>query len=187
MRAKTPLPQIELPEDRSLLIVEDDEAYLQRLGRAMEALGFVVMGATTVPQAVALIQKQAPAFAVVDLRLGKRNGLDVIVKLLGVRPSTRAIVLTGYDSFTTAVFAIKLGAFDYLPKPVDADDVARALLAPSPTRPPTPMNFLSAKRVKWEHIHRVYELCNRKMTITAGLLAMHRRTLQSILKKRAPQ
>jgi two-component system response regulator RegA len=128
-----------------------------------------------------------PAFAVVDMRLGDGNGLDVISAIKKRRPEARAIILTGYGNITTAVSAVKLGAVDYLAKPVDADDVASALLLLDKKRIKPPENPMTADRVRWEHIQRIYELCGRNVSETARRLSMHRRTLQRILSKRAPK
>ncbi len=179
--------QDELPDDRSLIIVDDDRAFLQRLARAMETRGFEVRSAHSIAEGVGLIRERAPAFAVVDMRLEDGNGLDVIAELTRVRPDLRVIVLTGYGNIATAVSAVKLGAVDYLAKPADADDVTDALLAPHNAKAPPPENPMSADRVRWEHIQRVYELCNRNVSETARRLNMHRRTLQRILAKRAPK
>lgn len=178
---------VNLPADRSLLIVEDDKAHAQRLMRAMEARDFVVRSAGSAAEAMSLIHDSPPAFAVVDLRLGDGHGLEVLAELLRVRPTARVIVFTGYDSLTTAVLAIKFGAVNYLAKPADADDVCKALLASPTPNAPGQKNFMTADRVRWEHIQRVYELCNRNVSETARRLAMHRRTLQHILTKRAPK
>jgi two-component system response regulator RegA len=177
----------ELPEDASLVIVDDDRAFLQRLARAMETRGFDVRTAHSVAEGLELIRQKAPAFAVVDMRLEDGNGLDVIAELARIRPNARAIVLTGYGNIATAVSAVKLGAVDYLAKPADADDVTDALLAPPNAKAAPPDNPMSADRVRWEHIQRVYELCNRNVSETARRLNMHRRTLQRILAKRAPK
>lgn len=177
----------ELPEDRSLIIVDDDKPFLQRIVRAMEQRGFEVRSASTVSEGVDLIRQKPPAFAIVDMRLEDGNGLDVIAELSRARADSRAIVLTGYGNIATAVTAVKLGAVDYLPKPADADDVTDALLAPPNSKAPPPENPMSADRVRWEHIQRVYELCNRNVSETARRLNMHRRTLQRILAKRAPR
>jgi two-component system response regulator RegA len=177
----------ELPEDSSLIIVDDDKAFLQRLARAMELRGFEVRFGHSVAEGLDLIRQKAPAFAIVDMRLEDGNGLDVIAELSRVRPTARAIVLTGYGNIATAVSAVKLGAVDYLAKPADADDVTDALLAPPDSKAPPPENPMSADRVRWEHIQRVYELCNRNVSETARRLNMHRRTLQRILAKRAPK
>jgi two-component system response regulator RegA len=173
--------------DRNLLIVEDDKAFLERLARAMEARGFIVRTSDTVADGLAQIARSAPAFAVVDLRLGDGNGLDVVSALKRQRPDARAIVLTGYGNIATAVTAVKLGAVDYLAKPADADDVVNALLATGSAKTEPPQNPMSADRVRWEHIQRIYEMCNRNVSETARRLNMHRRTLQRILAKRAPR
>jgi two-component system response regulator RegA len=173
--------------DRNLLIVEDDKAFLERLARAMEARGFIVRTSETVADGLAQIARAAPAFAVVDLRLGDGNGLDVVSALKRQRPDARAIVLTGYGNIATAVTAVKLGAIDYLAKPADADDVVNALLATGSSKTEPPQNPMSADRVRWEHIQRIYEMCNRNVSETARRLNMHRRTLQRILAKRAPR
>ncbi len=177
----------ELPEDRSLLIVDDDRAFLQRLVRAMELRGFEVRFGHSVAEGLELIRQKAPAFAVVDMRLEDGNGLDVIAGLSKARPEARAIVLTGYGNIATAVTAVKLGAVDYLAKPADADEITDALLAGTDEKAPPPENPMSADRVRWEHIQRVYELCSRNVSETARRLNMHRRTLQRILAKRAPK
>ena len=172
--------------ERSLLIVEDDKSFLQRLARAMEARGFVVATAELVADGLLQVEA-APAFAVVDMRLGDGNGLDVISAVKRRRPEARAIILTGYGNIATAVDAVKLGAVDYLAKPVDADDVVAALLAFDNKKIEPPENPMSADRVRWEHIQRIYELCGRNVSETARRLNMHRRTLQRILAKRAPK
>ena len=180
-------PMSSLPQDNTLLIVDDDRAFLARLARAMEARGFDVEAAASVDEGLASLRRRPPAFAVVDMRLEDGNGIDVIAALKDVRPDSRAIVLTGYGNIATAVTAVKIGAADYLAKPADADDVYHALLATTNTKAPPPENPMSADRVRWEHIQRVYELCNRNVSETARRLNMHRRTLQRILAKRAPK
>jgi two-component system response regulator RegA len=176
-----------MPGDRSLLIVEDDKSFLQRLARAMEGRGFTVTTAESVADGLTQLETTSPAFAVVDMRLEDGNGLEVISALKRRRPDARAIILTGYGNIATAVNAVKLGAVDYLSKPVDADDVVAALLALEGRRAEPPENPMSADRVRWEHIQRIYELCGRNVSETARRLNMHRRTLQRILAKRAPR
>ena len=176
-----------VPGDRSLLIVEDDKSFLQRLARAMESRGFTVTTAESVAEGLTQLETASPAFAVVDMRLDDGNGLDVISALKRRRPDARAIILTGYGNIATAVNAVKLGAVDYLSKPVDADDVVAALLAIEGRKAEPPENPMSADRVRWEHIQRIYELCGRNVSETARRLNMHRRTLQRILAKRAPK
>jgi two-component system response regulator RegA len=183
----TDVATAELPADRTLLIVEDDKSFLQRLARAMELRGFAVVTADTVADGLLQVEKTPPAFAVVDMRLADGNGLEVISALKQRRPEARGIVLTGYGNIATAVNAVKLGAVDYLSKPADADDVVTALLATDGRNADPPENPMSADRVRWEHIQRIYELCGRNVSETARRLNMHRRTLQRILAKRAPR
>ncbi len=176
-----------LAADRTLLLVDDDKAFLTRLERAMEKRGFEVRSAETVAAGLSAVEASPPAFAVVDLRLEDGNGLEIVDALHKKRPDARAVVLTGYGNIATAVTAVKLGAVDYLAKPADADDVYNALVASTTVKAPPPENPMSADRVRWEHIQRVYELCNRNVSETARRLNMHRRTLQRILAKRAPK
>jgi two-component system response regulator RegA len=177
----------EIGDDRTLLIVEDDKAFLSRLARAMEGRGFVVNTAESVGEAVEKVRAGAPAYAVIDMRLGDGNGLDVVEAIREKRPDSRAIILTGYGNIATAVTAVKLGAVDYLSKPADADEIYAALTRAGHHRPVPPENPMSADRVRWEHIQRVYEMCERNVSETARRLNMHRRTLQRILAKRAPR
>jgi len=173
--------------DRSLLIVEDDKPFLTRLARAMEGRGFEVETAESVEEAVARIKASPPAYAVVDMRLGDGNGLDVVAAIRERRDDSRTVILTGYGNIATAVTAVKLGAIDYLSKPADADDVFAALTRTATDKIAPPENPMSADRVRWEHIQRVYEMCDRNVSETARRLNMHRRTLQRILAKRAPR
>jgi len=173
--------------DKSLLIVDDDNPLRDRLSRAMEKKGFKVIQASTVQQGISLAKNSPPAFAVVDLRLTDGNGLEVVKEIQKIRKNSRIIMLTGYGNIPTAVAAVKAGAIDYIPKPADADDVENALLALPESKATPPENPMSADRVKWEHIHRVFELCNRNVSETARRLKMHRRTLQRILSKRSPK
>jgi two-component system response regulator RegA len=170
----------------SLLIVDDDKPLLQRLAQAMQARGFDVATAESVGAALFRVEQDPPDFAVVDMRLGDGNGMEVISAIKRHHPECRAIVLTGYGNIATAVSAVKIGAVDYLAKPADADDVATALLAQNGRRAAPPENPMSADRVRWEHIQRIYDLCERNISETARRLNMHRRTLQRILAKRAP-
>ena len=181
------IPQINILGERTVLIVEDDKSFLQRLAKALESRGFIVTIAESVADGLLQVERAAPAFAVVDMRLGDGNGLDVISALKRCRPEARGIILTGYGNIATAVTAVKMGAVDYLAKPADADDVVAALLAHDNTKIELPENPMSADRVRWEHIQRIYELCNRNVSETARRLNMHRRTLQRILAKRAPR
>ncbi|MGR3792663.1 ActR/PrrA/RegA family redox response regulator transcription factor [Vannielia sp. SX4] len=177
----------EIGEDRSLLIVDDDEPFLRRLARAMEKRGFEPEMAGSVAAGRAIATARPPAYAVVDLRLEDGNGLDVVETIREKRPDAKVVVLTGYGAIATAVAAVKIGATDYLSKPADANEVTAALLASGDELPPPPENPMSADRVRWEHIQRVYELCDRNVSETARRLNMHRRTLQRILAKRSPK
>jgi two-component system response regulator RegA len=177
----------DIGDDKSLLLVDDDEQFVKRLARAMEKRGFEVETAESVSEGRAIAIARPPAYAVVDLRLEDGNGLDVVEAIRERRPDSRVVVLTGYGAIATAVAAVKIGATDYLSKPADANDVTAALLATEDTLPPPPDNPMSADRVRWEHIQRVYELCDRNVSETARRLNMHRRTLQRILAKRSPK
>ena len=177
----------DLGEDPSLLLVDDDDPFLKRLAKAMEKRGFEVETAGSVAAGRAIATARSPAYAVVDLRLEDGNGLDVVEVLREKRPDCRVVVLTGYGAIATAVAAVKIGATDYLSKPADAIDITNALLARGDDLPPPPENPMSADRVRWEHIQRVYELCDRNVSETARRLNMHRRTLQRILAKRSPR
>jgi len=172
--------------DKSLLVLDDDAPLRTRLGRALEGRGFMPTLVASVSEALSAVKLNAPAFAVVDMRLEDGNGLGVVEAIHAARPEARVIMLTGYGNIASAVAAVKAGAVDYLPKPADADDVVRALLARE-DGPAPPDNPMSADRVRWEHIQRVYELCGHNVSETARRLNMHRRTLQRILAKRAPR
>jgi two-component system, response regulator RegA len=182
-----PASNAEQQGEMTLLLVDDDRPFLTRLTRAMEARGFQVSAAESVADGIAQIRKAAPAFAVIDMRLADGNGLDVISELKALRPDARGVILTGYGNIATAVTAVKLGAFDYLAKPADADEIYSALMAIQHDKAELPENPMSADRVRWEHIQRIYELCGRNVSETARRLNMHRRTLQRILAKRAPR
>ncbi len=174
-------------EPLKLLIVDDDELFLRQLARAMERRGFLVFTATDLAGALTLAAREEPQFAVVDLKLDRENGLDLVPELRRVRADMRIVILTGYGAIASAVAAIKTGAVDYLAKPADADAIEGALLAPPDGLPPPPDKPMTPDRVRWEHIQRIYEQCNRNVSETARRLNMHRRTLQRILAKRAPR
>lgn len=175
------------PADRSLLIVDDDRPFCDRLARAMNARGFTPRVADSVAGGLAAIHAEAPSFAIIDLKLGDGSGLELMRALKAARPDARAIILTGYGAIASAVVAVKLGAFDYLAKPVNADEIIAALTAERASALDSPEQPMSADRVRWEHIQRVYESCERNVSETARQLNMHRRTLQRILGKRAPR
>ena len=179
--------QVESLADRTLLVLDDDAALRTRLGRAMESRGFEVTLAESVAEATQIAQAGPPAFAVVDMRLEDGTGLTVVEAIREARPDARVVMLTGYGAIANAVAAIKAGAIDYLSKPADADDVVKALLAQGDDKAAPPENPMSADRVRWEHIQRVYDLCGHNVSETARRLYMHRRTLQRILAKRAPR
>jgi len=185
--AEDTVPAVALGPDPSLLLVDDDKPFLGRLARALEARGFTVDTAESVDEAVGKVRARAPAYAVVDMRLGDGNGLDVVAAIREGRADARTVILTGYGNIATAVTAVKLGAVDYLSKPADADDIFAALTRTGSARIAPPENPMSADRVRWEHIQRVYEMCDRNVSETARRLNMHRRTLQRILAKRAPR
>ena len=172
-------------DDPSLLLLDDDVPFLRRLGRAMEKRGFAPVTAETVSEARQIVGQNAPAYAVIDMRLEDGNGFDIVEALRERRPDAKIVVLTGYGAIASAVTAVKIGADDYLSKPADANDITDALLSPGDKALP-PQQPMTAERVKWEHIQRVYELCDRNISETARRLNMHRRTLQRILSKRSP-
>ena len=172
--------------DQTLLIVDDDAPLRNRLARAMESRGFVVSTAASVAEGLDAAAGAAPAYAVVDLRLEDGNGLEVVEALRHVRPDIRIVMLTGYGNIAAAVVAVKSGAVDFLSKPADADQITAALIEKERPLPP-PQDPMSADRVRWEHIQRVFEQCGRNVSETARRLKMHRRTLQRILNKHAPR
>ena len=174
-------------QDKSLLIVDDDNPFRDRLARSMEKKGFNVTQANNIKLGIFKAKEVKPAFAVVDLRLGDGSGLEVVKEIQKLKTDSKIVMLTGYGNIPTAVAAIKAGAIDYLAKPVNAEDVEIALLADPNKKALPPEDPMSADRVKWEHIHRVFELCNRNVSETARRLKMHRRTLQRILSKRSPR
>ena len=176
-----------LKNDSSLMIIDDDDVFRNRLIVAMKRRGYNAYGASTVAEAKSLLKEGLPKYAVVDLRLDEGNGLEIVSLLSNKRSDSKIVMLTGYGNIPTAVAAVKEGACDYLAKPADADDIEAALKAPYSSTPEPPTNPMSADRVKWEHILRVYELCNRNVSETARRLKMHRRTLQRILQKKSPK
>jgi two-component system response regulator RegA len=173
--------------DHRLLLVDDDAPLRRSMSRALERRGFEVLSAEGLAEARELAIDHKPDFAVLDLRLAEGSGLDLVSMLRDLRPDIRIVIVTGYGNIATAVAAIKAGAVDYLAKPVDADDVVSALMRSGEGLPPPRENPMSADRVRWEHIQRVFEQCNRNVSETARRLNMHRRTLQRILNKRAPR
>lgn len=181
--ASTPIT----PEGQTLLLVDDDNAFRQSLAVTMERRGFNVLSAASLAEARVIAAEAKPGLAVVDMRLDDGNGVDFVAELRAIRPDVKAVVLTGYGNLATAVSAIKSGAIDYLAKPAEPDDILKALTVSIGERPEPPAEPMSADRVRWEHIQRVYELCDRNVSETARRLKMHRRTLQRILAKRSPR
>jgi two-component system response regulator RegA len=171
----------------TLLLADDDTSFRQRLAVTLGRRGFEVRAAANCAEARALMVSARPDFAVIDLRLGDGNGLDLVAELRSLHPAIRVVILTGYGNLATAVAAVKEGAIDYLAKPADPEDIVTALLAPEGERPEPPSEPMSADRVRWEHIQRVYLLCDQNVSETARRLKMHRRTLQRILAKRSPR
>lgn len=181
---KLPAPD---PERNRLLVADDDTPFRNTLTRAMQKRGFEVLAAESLAQARDLVTAATPDYAVLDMRLGDGNGLDLVPWLREQNPDMRIVILTGYGNIASAVAAVKAGAVDYLSKPADADVVEAALLAHKSELPPPPEEPMSADRVRWEHIQRVFEQCDRNVSETARRLRMHRRTLQRILNKHAPR
>lgn len=185
----TPAQSYQFANDagRGLLLVDDDEPLRTRLARAMQRKGFDVIAVGSVREGKEAARQTLPPFAICDLRLEDGSGLDVVEAIRAARPDARIVMLTGYGNIATAVAAVKQGAIDYLSKPADADAVEAALLSDGRVLPPVPETPMSADRVKWEHILRVFEQCDRNVSETARQLQMHRRTLQRILQKHAPR
>ena len=173
--------------DKTLLILDDDAPLRGRLRRAMEVRGFDVIDAGTVQEGVEMVRKNPPAFAILDMKLDDGTGLTLVQELHKKRADCRVVMLTGFGNIATAVAAVKAGALDYLPKPADPDQITAALTQSGDEMPLPPQDPMSADRVRWEHIQRVYEQCGRNVSETARRLRMHRRTLQRILSKHAPR
>lgn len=172
---------------QSLLLVDDNKIFLNRLARSFQSYGFEVLTCAGVREAIDLVQTVSPDYAVIDLKLQDGYGMEVIKELRKLSPHTRAIILTGYGNIASAVNAVKMGAVDYLAKPTDADSIYAALVNKEAGQPAPLENPMSVDRVRWEHIQRVYEMCNHNVSETARRLTMHRRTLQRILAKHAPK
>ena len=173
--------------NKSLIVVDDDLPFRERLSRSMEKRGFNVNSADSFLSAVEIIEKKNYDYAIVDMRLTDGSGLELIKKIQIKSPATKSLLLTGYGNIATAVAAIKSGAIDYLPKPAEVDQIYDALTNSKEILPPPPENPMTADRIRWEHIQRVFVQCNRNVSETARRLRMHRRTLQRILNKHAPR
>ena len=170
-----------------LLIVDDDLPFRERLSRSMEKKGFDVDSSTNFRDSIKKVNEQSYDYAVVDMRLEDGSGLELIKEIQQISPVTKSLLLTGYGNIATAVAAIKSGAIDYLPKPAEIDQIYDALTNSKEILPPPPENPMTADRIRWEHIQRVFIQCNRNVSETARRLRMHRRTLQRILNKHAPR
>ena len=170
-----------------LLIVDDDLPFRERLTRSMEKKGFEVVSSPGFRDSLTKVSENNFDYAVVDMRLEDGSGLELVKEIQKISPETKSLLLTGYGNIATAVAAIKSGAIDYLPKPAEIDQIYDALTNSKEILPPPPENPMTADRIRWEHIQRVYNLCNRNVSETARRLNMHRRTLQRILAKRSPQ
>ena len=173
--------------NNNLLIVDDDISFKDRLTKSMEKKGFVVESFSDLKTTSVRIKEKNFNFAIVDMRLEDGSGLELIKMIKSLNPNTRSLLLTGYGNIATAVAAIKSGAIDYLPKPAEVDQIYEALISSKEILPLPPENPMTADRVRWEHIQRVFIQCNRNVSETARRLRMHRRTLQRILNKHAPK
>ena len=170
-----------------VLLIDDDEVFVRVLARALGARGLGVATAGNRASALAAVRESPPDFIVLDLKLGDDNGLALIPELLDLDPHARILLLTGYASIATAVEAIKRGAWDYLAKPVDADQVLQAIRSGTHGTDESPASAFAApplKRLEWEHIQRVLAECDGNISEAARRLGMHRRTLQRKLSKR---
>ncbi len=169
-----------------ILVIDDDETFNAVLTRALSRRGLAAVGATDAEAGLTQARRQPPGRVVLDLNLAGNSGLTLIEPLLAINADCRIVVLTGYASIATAVNAIKLGAVQYLAKPVDVDAILAAFEAGS--RPGTEeapgSEPLSVERLEWEHIQRVLHEHEGNISSTARALKMHRRTLQRKLAKR---
>jgi two-component system, response regulator RegA len=168
---------------QSVLVVDDDEVFRTRLGRAFAERGFEVRTAKSAEEALALAHQDSPEFAVVDLRMPGASGIDVVRELCAIDPGTVIVMLTGYGSIATAVEAIRAGAVHYLSKPVDIDEILAALSGKAAPSVSGEVEVPSLARVEWEHIQRVLSDCEGNISRAARLLGLHRRSLQRKLSK----
>ena len=173
--------------NKKLIIVDDDTPFRDRLARSMEKKGFDVETFSNYNDCLNRCYNEIFDFAIIDMRLEDGSGLELIKKIKEISPATKSLLLTGYGNIATAVAAIKTGAIDYLPKPAEIDQIYDALTNSKEILPPPPENPMTADRIRWEHIQRVFIQCNRNVSETARRLRMHRRTLQRILNKHAPK
>jgi len=173
--------------NKELIIIDDDFPFRQRLSRSLEKKGFNVESFSNFSETIERIKNKNFDYAIVDMRLDDGSGLELIKLIKEINPNTKSLLLTGYGNIATAVAAIKSGAIDYLPKPAEIDQIYDALTSSKEILPPPPKNPMTADRIRWEHIQRVFIQCSRNVSETARRLRMHRRTLQRILNKHAPR
>lgn len=171
----------------SLLLVDDDPIYRERLARAIRARGYEVRTAAGSEEALTLVEADSPEYAVLDLRMPGESGLELLCRIMASDPTTQVLMLTGYGSIATALEAVRLGAVNYLTKPVDVDDILAAF---RPEGPSPEMNgevaTPSLARVEWEHIQRVLSDCEGNLSEAARRLGMHRRSLQRKASRKRP-
>jgi len=173
--------------NNNLIIIDDDHPFRERLANSMKKKGFNVESFGDTKKSIQRINEKNFDYAIVDMRLEDGSGLELIKLIKNNNPKTKPLLLTGYGNIATAVAAIKFGAIDYLPKPAEIDQIYEALTSSKDILPLPPEYPMTANRVRWEHIHRVFVQCNRNVSETARRLRMHRRTLQRILNKHAPK
>ena len=180
-------------ETRSMLLVDDDETFRERLARALRDRGFDVRTASGVDEAVQLAEADSPEYAVIDLRMPGKGGMELLHELKRIDAATRSVVLTGYGSIAIAVEAVRLGAVNFIPKPADADDVVAAFEKYESGDPAAGAAVTSTyraptlARMEWEHIQRVLSDCGGNISESARRLGIHRRSLQRKLQRHAPQ
>lgn len=168
-----------------VLLVDDDAVLLRVMAQAFTRRGYEPVCADSAASALAACEQAQPSHAVVDLRMPDGNGLQIIPRLLELKPDLCIVVLTGFASIATAVEAVKRGAHQYLTKPADVDDLIGAfgyepgVAAPALSAPPTPLG-----RLEWEYIQKVLTECDGNVSAAAKRLGLHRRTLQRKLQKR---
>lgn len=172
---------------KRVLIVDGDEPFRFRLSRILSQRNFEVKSAGTLQDATRTIYLFSPDYILMDIKLSDGNGLEYIGKIKNIDPKINVIIATSYASIATTVEAMKAGAFDYIPKPLDEDLLVRIMMDLKPSQNIEALTPMSPDRVRWEHIQRIFSECNRNVSLTARCLKMHRRTLQRILTKRAPQ
>jgi two-component system response regulator RegA len=175
--------------EKKILLVDDDDFFRDRLKMAFVSRGFIVSVAADYETAIARVREDSPDMAVVDLKMPGKSGLEVIKEAKSIHPDIRIVVLTGYGSIATATEAVRLGAFSYLPKPADIDDILQAFARDGKQEVSgheEEFETPSLARAEWEHINRVLVDCDGNISVAAKRLGLHRRTLQRKLYKYAP-